>query len=159
MDIIFNYISKELAVFLISMVPVVELRGALPVALAYGIPWWKAFIIAVIGNNLPVPFVIAYMKPVFNWIKKHTFLKNIVEKVESRTAKKADKVLVYSALALFLFVAIPLPGTGAWTGAMIAAFLNMRIKKAFPAIFLGVIAAGLIVTLVSYAGITLYNLF
>ncbi len=159
MDIIFDYISKELAVFLISMVPVVELRGALPVALAYGLPWWKSFTLAVLGNILPVPFIIAYMKPVFNWIKAHTFLKNIVEKVERRTAQKADKVTMYSTLALFLFVAIPLPGTGAWTGAMIAAFLNMRIKKSFPAIALGVITAGLIVTLVSYAGITLYNLF
>ena len=160
MDILFEYISKELVVFLISMVPVVELRGAIPVAMAYDIPWYVAYTLAILGNLVPVPFIIAYMKPVFSWIKRKTFLRTIVERVEARTEKKAETVNKYSALALFVFVAIPLPGTGAWTGAMIAAFLNMRIKKALPSIALGVVTAGIIVTLVSYAGITLLgNLF
>ena len=160
MDILFDYISKELVIFLISMVPIVELRGAIPVAMAYDIPWYIAYSLAIIGNLVPVPFIIAYMKPIFAWIKKRTFLKKLVEKVEKRTEKKAETVNKYSVLALFIFVAIPLPGTGAWTGAMIAALLDMRIKRAFPAILLGVITAGVIVTLVSYAGITILgNLF
>ena len=160
MDILFDYISKELVIFLISMVPIVELRGAIPVAMAYDIPWYFAYTLAIIGNLVPVPFIIAYMKPIFAWIKKRTFLKSLAEKVEKRTEKKAETVNKYSVLALFIFVAIPLPGTGAWTGAMIAALLDMRIKRALPAITLGVIAAGAIVTLVSYAGITLLgNLF
>lgn len=160
MDILFEYISKELVIFLISMVPVVELRGAIPVAMAYDILWYLAYTLAIIGNLVPVPFIIAYMKPIFSWIKKKTFLSGIVEKVEKRTEKKAAAVNKYSLLALFIFVAVPLPGTGAWTGAMIAALLDMRIKRALPAITLGVITAGIIVTLVSYAGITILgNLF
>lgn len=159
MDAIFDYISKELFVFLVSMVPVVELRGAIPIAMGYGIPTFKAYAIAIAGNLVPIPFIIAYMKPIFGWIKRHTFLKNIISKIEKRTEKKADKINKYSLLALWLFVAIPLPGTGAWTGAMIAAFMDMRVKKAFPAIALGVVTAGIIVAVVSKLGITLYNMF
>ncbi len=150
MEQIFDVISKEMLVFLISMVPVVELRGAIPFAIAFDIPWYFAYPLCVVGNMLPVPFIIAYLKPLFNFIRRSRYFVKIVEWLERRTMKKAETVLKYSSIALFAFVAVPLPGTGAWTGAMIAAVLGMRMKYALPAIFSGVVTAGFIVTFLSY---------
>lgn len=142
--------QELLVVFGISMVPVIELRGAIPIAIAYDIPWQIAYILCVVGNLFPVPFIIAYMKPLFGFIRRSRLFVKVIDWLENRTMKKAETVLKYSGIALFIFVAIPAPGTGAWTGAMIAAILGMRMKYSLPWIALGVAVAGMIVTLLSY---------
>ena len=143
--------QELLVVFGTSMIPVGELRVAIPLAhFTYDFPWYVSFIICVLGNLVPVPFLVMYMKPIFRFIKRIGFFARIVEWLEKRTMKKVEKVEKYSGPALCLFVAIPLPGTGAWTGAMIAAMMDMRLKKSIPWITLGVVIAGTVVTLLTY---------
>lgn len=138
--------GPELAVVIGSMIPILELRVALPVAIANGMPTVLAYFLAVLGNCIPVPFIIWFIRPIFDFLKHKTFLKSFVLKMEERAQGKADKIRSYQKWGLFLFVAIPLPGTGAWTGSLVAAFLGMRLKDAAPAIIAGVMAAGLIMT-------------
>ena len=135
---------KELGVFMISMIPVVELRGAVPVGIGLGINPVLVYILCVIGNMIPVPFILAFIRPIFNALKK-TKLLHFVKKIEDKALNKSKKVQERSVFGLMLFVAIPLPGTGAWTGALIASLLNMRYKNALPSIFLGIIISGIIV--------------
>ncbi|MBQ7039344.1 MAG: small multi-drug export protein [Clostridia bacterium] len=149
MENLIGVIPNEILIMAISMIPVIELRGAIPVGFAMGMEWWKALLLCIIGNIIPVPFIVVYMKPLFNFFRKSRFFVGVIDWLERRTMKKADTVLKYSAIALFAFVAIPLPGTGAWTGAMIAAILGMRLKHAMPAISLGVLTAGVIMCMVS----------
>ena len=139
-----------LMTFLISMVPVLELRGAIPIGVAGGLPPLAAMLIAILGNLAPVPFLLVFTRRVFNWLKTKGRIRLLVERLERRAAKKSRLVLNYAWLGLCILVAIPLPGTGAWTGALVAAMMDMRLKKAFPAIFLGVLIAGAIVTCVTY---------
>lgn len=143
-------IPHELAAFLLSMIPVTELRLALPIAITqYEIsPLWALFICSI-GNLVPVPFIVLFIRRIFKWLKGFSFFKGIIEKLEKRGAEKSKTVLKYKALGLFILVAVPLPGTGAWTGALVAALMDLRLKKAFPAIALGVLAAGVIVTLMT----------
>lgn len=147
-------IPEELVTFLISMVPVIELRGAIPYATAAGLSPWVAYILSVLGNMLPVPFILLFIRKILDWMKRYPRLLPIATWVETRAAGKGAKVKRSQLIGLFVFVAIPLPGTGAWTGALIAALINMRFRRAIPAIFLGVITAGIIVTLVMQLGIT-----
>ena len=143
--------GKVLLTALISMLPVVELRGGLPAGVALGLPIPLAFAAALIGNMLPVPFVILFARPVFQWVRAHIpALGSFVTKLETRAYAKSKNVKKYEAWGLLIFVAIPLPGTGAWTGALIASVLNMRLKRAVPVIFLGVIIAGSIMTVLTY---------
>lgn len=143
--------GKALLTALISMLPVVELRGGLPAGVALGLPIPLAFAAALIGNMLPVPFVILFARPVFQWIRAHIpALGSFVTKLETRAYTKSKNVKKYETWGLLIFVAIPLPGTGAWTGALIASVLNMRLKRAVPVIFLGVIIAGSIMTVLTY---------
>lgn len=135
------------------MVPVIELRGAIPIALAKDIEPWVAFMLAVFGNMLPVPFILVFVRSVFNWMKKYEKLGQIVTKLEARAESKSESVRKYELVGLCILVAIPLPGTGAWTGALVAALMKMRIRRALPTIFVGVVIAGVIVTLVSVLGI------
>ncbi len=145
---------KELWAFLISMLPIVEIRGALPVALASGIPPLLAFPLTIIGNMIPVPFILLFIRPIFNWLKKREKVKGIIQKLEDKAFSKSDKIAKYNVIGLILFVGIPLPGTGAWTGALIAALLDMRLKIAIPAIFLGVLLASVIVGTISLGGLS-----
>lgn len=141
-----SIISKLLLTTLISMIPVVELRGAVPIAYGQGVNIWIAVLISVIGNLIPVPFIIVFLKKIFALIRKIIpKLDGLLTKLEKRAEKKSDTVQKYAFWGLFLLVAIPLPGTGAWTGAMVAAMLDMKLKRAFPAIALGVVAAGIVV--------------
>ena len=144
-------IGKIIATFLVSMVPVIELRGAIPIGVGYGLPYWMAVVISVIGNIVPVPFIILFIRKIFElmrkWSKK---LDGLVTRLEKRAESKSDVVQKYAFWGLFILVAIPLPGTGAWTGALVAAMLDMRLKRAFPAIFLGVVGAAVIVTLATF---------
>lgn len=137
--------------FLISMVPVLELRAAIPLGVINGLGIWAALIVAIIGNLLPVPFIIIFIRKIFKWMQsKSERLARLVKKFEDKANARKDKVLKYEFWGLMLLVAVPLPGTGAWTGALVAAMLDMQLKRAFPAIFVGVIVAGIIVTTATY---------
>ena len=140
-------INKELAVFIISMIPIVELRGAIPFGVALGLEWHVAYILSVIGNIIPVPFIILLFRPIIEFLEKTKLFGKLARKLKKRTTSKMsdmDKKNKYKLLGLYLFVAIPLPGTGAWTGSAIAALMKMRIKQSFVAIAAGVVSAGLI---------------
>ena len=136
---------------LVSMIPVVELRGGIPFGVAAGLPVWAAYLAAVIGNLIPVPFIVVYIRRIFMFMRQHMpRLNSVVDKMEQKAHLKSAAVLKYQYLGLAIFVAIPLPGTGAWTGALVAAFLEMRLKKAMPSIAGGVLSAGLIISILSY---------
>ena len=136
---------------LVSMLPVVELRGGIPFGVAAGLPVWAAYLAAVIGNLLPVPFIVVYIQRIFMFMRQNMpRLNSVVDKMEQKAHLKSASVLKYQYLGLAIFVAIPLPGTGAWTGALVAAFLDMRLKKAMPSIAGGVLSAGLIISILSY---------
>ena len=148
-------LGEALLTMLISMLPVVELRGGLPAGVAMGLPIPAAFLASLIGNMIPVPFIILFVRPLFKWVRVHIpKLEGFISHLEARARSKSGDVLCYQTWGLLLFVAIPLPGTGAWTGALIAAVLDMRLKRAVPVIFLGVVIAGLIITLLTH-GVTL----
>ena len=148
-------VGEALLTMLISMLPVVELRGGLPAGVAMGLPIPTAFLAALVGNMIPVPFIILFVRPLFRWVRVHIpRLGGFVARLESRAKEKSVDVSRYQTWGLLIFVAIPLPGTGAWTGALIAAVLNMRLKRAVPVIFAGVVIAGCIITVLTY-GVTL----
>lgn len=148
--------GKLIVTFLVSMVPIIELRGALPIATGMGIEWYIALPVAIIGNIIPVPFIIIFIKKIFAWMSKQKgFLAKVVTKMEEKAFSKKDTIDKYGPWGLWLFVAIPLPGTGAWTGALIAAMMGISLKKAFPAIATGVITAGVVVAFVSYGAAAL----
>lgn len=142
-------LGKFISTFFISMVPVVELRLGLPYGIALGLDYPLALLAALIGNMVPVPFIIVYIRRVFIWIRRHwERLDGFITKLENKAHLKGEAVRKYGPLGLLIFVAIPLPGTGAWTGALVAALLDMRLKHAVPSIFLGVcIAAGIMTAL------------
>ena len=142
--------TQYLMVFLISMVPVIELRGAVPYGYSNGLNIWVAVIISIIGNLLPVPFIIIFIRRIFALLRRISKrFDGLVTRLENRADNKSDIVKKYSFWGLFLLVAIPLPGTGAWTGALVAAMLDMRLKRAMPAITLGVLAAGIVVAFIT----------
>ena len=143
--------GKVLMTILLSMVPVLELRGAIPIGVANGLNFWVAIGVSIIGNLLPVPFIILFIRKIFTWLRRLSRkLDGLVTRLEQRAQKKSDVVLRYAFWGLVVLVAIPLPGTGAWTGALVAAMLDMRLKRAFPAIALGVLIAGTVVAFVTY---------
>ena len=150
---------KLLITFLISMVPVFELRGAIPYGVTAGLEPWVACVLAIVGNLLPVPFILLFIRRIFAWMRRFDRLRPIVEKLERRASGKSAKVRQYELLGLFLFVAVPLPGTGAWTGSLIAALMEMRLKRALPTIALGVLTAGVAVTLVAVLGVEALSFF
>lgn len=149
-DLFGNKIPGELTIFIISLLPVLELRGGLIAAVLLGVPLWKAFIICYIANMLPVPFIILFIKKIFEFLRRFRFFSKFIDKLEAKTEKNKDKIMRYKQWGLLVFVAIPLPGTGAWTGALFAALLDIDIKKAIPIIALGVLIAGVIVAVLSY---------
>ena len=142
-------LPNEMGIMLLSMIPVTELRAAIPIFIAKGMQPFMAYVMAVIGNLIPVPFILALSRPIFKWMRKRKCLKRIVDALDRKIEKNKNKVLRYEFWGLALFVAIPLPGTGAWTGAFIASILDLRYKKALPSIGIGVVTAGLIITLIS----------
>ncbi len=143
--------GKVLYTFLISMIPFIELRGAIPVAAATGLSLWIAFPVAVLGNILPVPFIILFIRRIFDWLRKLSpKLNSLVDHLEAKGNSKKDIINKGVFWGLFFFVAIPLPGTGAWSGALVAAMLDMRLRRAFPAIAFGVLGAGVIMATLSY---------
>lgn len=143
-------IPEELIAFVISLCPVLECRGGMIASRLMEIPFLKAFIICYLGNMLPIPFIILFIRKIFDFLRRFSFFKKIVEKLEAKTEKNKEKVLKYEAWGLLLFVAIPLPGTGGWTGALMAALLDIRMKKSLPIIALGVLIAGFIMSGLTY---------
>ena len=143
-------IPPEWAIFLISMVPILELRGGLIAAALLKVPILRAIPICLIGNLIPVPFILWFITPIFTWLKKTKVFRPMVEKLEERSLGKSDRIRKYEFWGLFLFVGIPLPGTGAWTGSLIASLLNIKFKKAFPAVCLGLLLATTIMCVFTY---------
>ena len=149
--------KSALITFLMAMVPVIELRGAIPYGVIAGLSVPEAFILAVLGNLAPIPFLVVFTRKVFEWLRtKSEGLDRMVRKLEAKADKNKELVEKYEFFGLMLLVAIPLPGTGAWTGALVAAMMNMRLKRAMPAITVGVIVAGIIVTTLTYGAGALF---
>ncbi len=140
-----TFIGKIIATVLVSMVPVIELRGGIPYGVGFGLSYPEAFIAAFIGNMIPIPFIMMFLRRIFDWLRQFEKTRGVIERLETRAHLKGQKVEKYRALGLFILVAIPLPGTGAWTGALVASVLDIRMRTALPIIALGVITAGIIV--------------
>lgn len=151
-------IGEFVFTLLVSVIPVAELRVGVPFGVGLGLPYWEAFLAAVIGNILPIPFIIVYIRRVLEWLRAHfPRLDGMVDALERKAHLKGRKVSKYKYLGLMLFVAIPLPGTGAWTGALAAAFLDMPLRRAMPSVVAGVLLAGLIMTGLTRVGINLFT--
>lgn len=143
--------------FFIAMVPVVELRGAIPFGVARGVGLWPAIIAAILGNLLPAPFIIRFIKRIFAWLRgRRMGLDTLVRKLEARAEEKEDTVRRYAFWGLVILVAIPLPGTGAWTGSLVAALMDMPMKKALPAIAVGVVIAAVVVSVITYGATVVF---
>ena len=149
-------LNKMIGIFLISMLPIIELRGAIPIGAAIGLPWYLNMIISIVGNMLPVPFILLFSVKAFEFMKKHNIMVKFIEKIENRAKKRSEGLATGEFIGLMLFVAIPFPGTGAWTGALIAALLQFNRKRSFFYIGLGVVIASVIMTLASYGVISLF---
>lgn len=149
--------GKCLFTMLVSMLPIIELRGGLPFGVALGLPYYLAFPAAVIGNLIPAPFIIVYIRRIFELMRKYLpSLNGLVDKLEKKAHLKGKKVQKYQYLGLWIFVAIPLPGTGAWTGALAAAFLDMPLRKAIPSIFAGILIAGIVISILTFGVASLF---
>ena len=144
------YVSKEALIFIISLLPILELRGGLLAASLLKVEYLTALPICVIGNILPIPFILLFIRRIFALLKKTRTFRPLVEKLERRAMGKSDRIKEYEFVGLLLFVGIPLPGTGAWTGALIASLLKIDLKKSSIAILLGVGLAAIIMSFVSY---------
>ena len=145
-----QYISGEAVVFIISMIPILELRGGIVVATFLKISMWKAVPLCILGNIIPIPFILLFIRQIFKWLKKVPGISKLVIKIEERAMGKSDKIKKYEFWGLVLFVGIPLPGTGAWTGSLIAALLEVDVKKALVAELIGLVMATIIMLIVSY---------
>ena len=142
---------------MVSMIPVAELRLGIPFGVARGLPVWAAYLAVVVGNVLPVPFIVVYIRRIFLWMRRRLpWLNSLVDKLERKAHLKGQTVTKYKYLGLLLFVAIPLPGTGAWTGSLAAAFLDMPLRKALPSIFAGIVIAGFAISILTFGVASLF---
>ncbi len=147
-------LGKCFMTFLISMVPVVELRGGLPYGIVSGLSLPLAAVSAILGNMLPVPFIIIFIERIFQWLRRnYPKMDSLIGRLEKRAEEKQETVDKYGWLGLVILVAIPLPGTGAWTGSLVAAVMRMKLQKAVPCVFLGVIIAAILMTIITKLGI------
>ena len=153
-----DIVGEELCVFFCSMIPIIELRGAIPMGFAFGLPWWQSYILAVVGNMLPVPFILLLIKAVITWMTHSNikFFNKLAAWLNRRVEKRRDKIEKYSFWGVCLFVAVPLPVTGAWTGSLVAAMIDMKFWKALLSCLLGVMIAGVVMTLVSYGVVAIF---
>ena len=143
-------LPDELIVFVVSMVPIVELRGGIVCASLLGLPVWRGVLFCLLGNAIPVPFILLFITPIFQWLKTTKLFRPMVERLEARSMGKSEQIQRMEFWGLALFVGIPLPGTGAWTGSLIAALLGIKFRKALPAVYLGLLIATVIMCLLSY---------
>lgn len=148
-------VGEELCVFFCSMIPIIELRGAIPMGALFGLPWWMSFGIAVVGNLLPVPIILLFVKRVLIWMRdcRIGLFNRVANKMFEKAEKNREKIERYAFWGLALFVAIPLPGTGAWTGSLVAALFDMKFGKSFLSAAIGVLGAAVVMTLVSYGAV------
>lgn len=149
-DIFANKLGGELTAFITSVMPILECRGGMIVAKIFDIPFIKAFLLCYIGNMIPIPFILLFIRRILEFMKKHNILKGFIEKMEGRADKNRGKIMRYKQWGLLLFIAIPLPGTGGWTGSLFAALLDIDFKKALPIVALGVFIADLIMSVITY---------
>lgn len=143
-------IPHQIITAIISMIPLIELRGSILVGGTLNLPFIETFIASVVGNMIPIPFILLFIEKIFDWMKKVKGLEKIANGIEKKAMSKSEQIEKYGYLGLFLFVAIPLPGTGAWTGSLLAVLFRLKRWKSLGFIFLGVLGAGLIMSLVSY---------
>ncbi len=143
-------IPPELTIFIISLMPILELRGGMIAARILDVNFYEAFAICYVGNMLPIPFILLFIKKIFEWLRRFKFFEKIIVRLEAKTERNKQKVLRYKSWGLLVFVAVPLPGTGGWTGALMAALLGIDFKRSLPIIALGVFIAGLIMSLLTY---------
>jgi len=143
-------LGKEVIVFIISMFPILELRGGLIASALLGVEFLPGYLCSIIGNVLPIPIVLLFLEKIFELLKKFKFTKNFIKKIENKIMSKKGQIEKYGYWGLLLFVGIPLPGTGAWTGAGLAVLLKLDKKKSFVVILLGVILASIIMSILSY---------
>ena len=138
--------NASLITFLVAMAPIVELRAAIPIGVSLGLGPWQALLVSVCGNLIPAPFILLFIRKIFHWMRLHLpKLGNLVSRMEQKAESHRKLVERWKFWGLLLLVAIPLPGTGAWTGALVAALMDMRLKHALPAIVTGVVIAGFLV--------------
>ena len=149
-DNLSQHISREMVIFIISMIPILELRGGLLAASLLKVSAAKAIPICIIGNIIPIPFILLFIRQIFKLMKKTKIFRGLIERLEKRAMGKSYQIKRYEFLGLLLFVGVPLPGTGAWTGSLIASLLEVDIKKSSVAIFCGLIMATVIMYVVSY---------
>lgn len=162
-DTIFNFLAEHVsaygAVFIVSMIPLIELRGSVIVGTACGLPWLNVLALSTLGNLLPIPFILIFGEKLLAWLKTLPMLSRFTKWYEARLMSKSETIQKYAFYGLWIFVGIPLPGTGAWSGSLIAALLNVPPRKAFAAIACGVVTAGLIMTIGSRGVAGLIQLF
>jgi uncharacterized membrane protein len=147
---IFSFVNKDVLIFIISMMPILELRGGLIAASILKIPFLRALIICLIGNILPTPFILLFLNYIFDLLSKWKATKKLVDWLKNKTLKKRETIDKYGYLGILLFVGIPLPGTGMWTGSMLVVLLGLDRKKSIPYIILGILMASVIMSIVSY---------
>ena len=154
-------LGEQLGVMLCSMIPIIELRGAIPLGAALELPWWENYILSVIGNMIPVPFILLFIRKVLKWMcgTKIKFFNKLGNWINNKAEKNREKIEKYSFWGVCLFVAIPLPVTGAWTGSLVAATIEMKFWKAMLSALLGVMIAGVIMTLGSYGVVAAFKIF
>ncbi len=145
-----GFLPPQILVVIVSMLPVIELRGGIPLARLLMLPLWQAIVFSAIGNILPIPFILLFVEKVFDWLRPTKLFGPLVEKLEKRALSKSDGIKKAEFWGLALFVGIPLPGTGGWTGSLAASLLKIDIKKASLAILLGIAIASTIMSLISY---------
>lgn len=156
-DFFLETVGRELCVFFCSMLPIIELRGAIPLGAGLGLPWIQSFVLSIVGNLLPIPFILLLMRWILNVMKRIKGLCKIALWLETKAEKNREKVQKYAFWGLVLFVAIPLPGTGAWTGSLVASVTGMRFWRSFLSVVVGVLIAGVIMTAVSYGAAEVFK--
>ena len=148
-----TWMPREIFVLLVSMIPLVELRGGLVIAYLLKMSFWSSNLFCIIGNVIPIPFILLFIRQIFKWMKEHNVLTGFVRWLEARAEKKSSGRERGEFIFLWLFVGIPLPGTGAWTGALIASLMEFDIKKASAAIGLGILTAAVIMNILTHFGL------
>ena len=155
-----NIVVKYLVTFLLGMCPVIEIRGAIPVGVSLGLSYFESFVVGFIGNIIPIYFIVKYIGPIFDFLSRFKLLKKIIDWASNKATKhieESERLQNFTALGLFLFVAIPIPGTGAWVGSLIANFLHVPVKKAMPVLVAGVLTAGVIVLIATGSVVTIFQ--
>lgn len=162
-DTIFRFFTEHIsaygAVFIVSMIPLIELRGSVIVGTAFGLPWLNVLALSIVGNLIPIPFILIFGEKLIAWLKTLPMLSRLTNWYEAHLMSKSSTIQKYAFYGLWVFVGIPIPGTGAWSGSLIAALLDVPPKKAFAAVVCGVLTAGVIMTVASRGVVGLFQLF